>query len=227
MSTVKRRYRSPLRQEQARQTRLRILEAARRLFLERGYAATSIEALAAEAAVSPDTVYAVFGTKRTLLKQLMDVIVGGDDADVAFLDRSEPQAVRRLADPRAQLAAFAAGVARRVEAVRPLDDILRGAAEVDAEVSALRDDIQLRQRHAAMTTVAGWLASNGPLRDGMSVGVAADVIWTLTSPEVHLLLRDRCGWSQQRYAGWLESTLIRTLLPDAPAHPVRRPRQPR
>lgn len=214
MKDVKRAYRSPLRAEQSRQTRRRILTAARRLFLERGYPATSVEALATAANVSADTVYAVFGSKRNLLKQLMDTVVGGDDADVKVVDRPEPQSVRQEHDQRVQLAAFATGIARRIEATRPLDDILRSAAEVDVEVGALRDDIQLRQRRSAMTTVAEWLASNGPIRDGIGVTEAASIIWTLTSPEVHRLLRDGCGWSHERFTRWLEDTLVRTLLPD-------------
>ena len=215
MSPVKRGYRSPLRAEQSRQTRRRILTAARGLFLERGYPATSVEAIATAANVSPDTVYAVFGNKRNLLKQLMDTDVGGDDADVKVLDRPEPQSVRQERDQHVQLAVFATGIARRIEATRPLDDILRSAAEVDVEAGALRNDIQLRQRRSAMTTFAEWLAPNGPLRNGMDVSEAGSIIWTLTSPEVHRLLRDGCGWSNQRFARWLEDTLVRTLLPDS------------
>ena len=215
MSPVKRGYRSPLRAEQSRQTRRRILTAARGLFLERGYPATSVEAIATAANVSPDTVYAVFGNKRNLLKQLMDTDVGGDDADVKVLDRPEPQSVRQERDQHVQLAVFATGIARRIEATRPLDDILRSAAEVDVEAGALRNDIQLRQRRSAMTTFAEWLAANGPLRNGMDVSGAGSIIWTLTSPEVNRLLRDGCGWSNQRFARWLEDTLVRTLLPDS------------
>jgi AcrR family transcriptional regulator len=214
VSNVKRGYRSPLRAEQSRETRRRILTAARGLFLVRGYPATSVEAIATEANVSPDTVYSVFGSKRNLLKQLMDTVVGGDDSDVKVIDRPEPQSVRQERDQRVQLAAFATGIARRIEATRPLDDILRSAAEVDFEVGALRDDIQLRQRRSAMTTFAEWLASNGPLRNEMDVSETASIIWTLTSPEVHRLLRDGCGWSHERFARWLEDTLVRTLLPD-------------
>jgi AcrR family transcriptional regulator len=214
LKSVKRGYRSPLRAEQARQTRRRILQAAQRLFLDLGYPATSVEAIAAAAKVSQDTVYSTFGSKRNLVKQLMDVVVGGDDADVQVLDRRQPQSVRQARDQRVQLAAFAAGISVRIEAARPLDDVLRSAAEVDAEVRALRDDIQLRQRRAAMSTVAEWLAANGPLRAGIAVSDAASMLWTLTSPEVHRLLRDDCGWSRERFAIWLEDTLVRTLLPD-------------
>jgi AcrR family transcriptional regulator len=214
LKNVKRGYRSPLRAEQARHTRRRMVEAAQRLFLDRGYAATSVEAIAAAASVSQDTVYSTFGSKRNLLKELMDAVVGGDDANVRVLDRPEPQSVRQVRDQRVQLAAFAAGVALRIEATRPLDDILRSAAEVDVEVRALRDDIQLRQRRSAMSTFAEWLTENGSLRSGIGLSDAASILWTLTSPEVHRLLRDGCGWSHERFVLWLEDTLVRTLLPD-------------
>jgi AcrR family transcriptional regulator len=195
---------------------------AHHLFLARGYAATTIEAVAAGAQVSQDTVYAVFGSKRNLLKELIDTAVGGDDADVKVVDRPGPQSIRQEHDRRKQLAGFARGVAPRIEAARPLDDIARSAAEVDAEVSALRDDVQLRQRRSAMDTVAGWLAQNGPFREGIDVSEAGGIIWTLTSPEVHRLLRDGCGWSHARFARWLEDTLVRTLLPDTPAREAGR-----
>lgn len=164
--------------------------------------------------MSQDTVYSAFSTKRNLLQQLMDIVIGGDDADVRVVDRPEPQAARQERDQRVQLAMFARGVARRIEATRPLDDILRSAAEVDVEVRALRDDIQLRQRRSAMGSIADWLAESGPFREGITVREAASILWTLTSPAVHRLLRDGCGWSHERFARWLEDTLVYTLLPD-------------
>jgi AcrR family transcriptional regulator len=214
LKNVKRGYRSPLWAEQARQKRRRILHAAQRLFLDIGYTATGVGANAVAASVSQDTVYSTFGSKRNLLKELMDTVVGGDDANVKVLDRPAPQSVRERRDQRVQLAAFAAGVALRIEATRPLDDILRSAAEVDVEVRALRDDIQLRQRRSAMSTFAEWLTANGQLRNSIDVSDAASILWTLTSPEVHRLLRDGCGWSHERFVRWLEDTLVRTLLPD-------------
>jgi AcrR family transcriptional regulator len=209
-----RRYRSPLRDEQARRTRRAILTAASELFLERGYAATTMDAVAERAGVATDTVYHVVRSKRRLLKEVLDVTIGGDDRDVPMLDRERPQQMRRETDQRRQLAMFARGIAEQLERVRPMDDILRSAAAVDAEAATLRADLQLRQRREAMTGLAGWVAANGPLRDGMPVDDAAATIWTLTSPEVHALLRDGWGWSAERYAGWLHDTLERTLLPD-------------
>jgi len=186
---------------------------ARELFLERGYPATTIAAVARRAGVSADTIYSVFGSKSTLLKEVLDVVIGGDDAQVALLDRAGPQAVRAEPDQRRQLEMFATGITDQLERVRPMDDILRSAAAVDAAAADLRADLQLRQRRESMRTVVTWIAARGPLRDGLSQEDAAAVVWTLTSSEVHLMLRDTWGWSRGRYAQWLQNTLTATLLP--------------
>lgn len=189
------------------------MTAARELFLERGYPSTTVAAVALRAQVSADTVYTTFGSKGALLKEVLDVVIAGDDEDVALLDRADPQAMRAEPDQRIQLAMFAAGVTAQLERVRPLDDILRSAAAVDALAAELRADIQLDQRRTAMRTVVSWIAAHGPLRDNLSVEEAAAVVWTLTSPEVHLMLRDIWGWSPQRYEEWLRETLTHGLLP--------------
>jgi AcrR family transcriptional regulator len=213
---VKRRpYRSPLREDQARLTRRRVTEAARELFLTLGYARTTIARVAAAAGVAADTVYHLFGSKRDLLKHVLDVTIGGDDEDVALLERDDPQAMRGEADQGRQIEMFAIGMSAQLERVRPLDDMLRSAAAVDADIAALRDDLQLRQRRQAMTTVAGWIAARGPLRAGTSVDDAAATIWTLTSPEVHHMLRVGWGWSADQYRVWLADTLRLTLLEPA------------
>src|SRR5678815_2284868 len=182
--SVKRRpYRSPLREDQARLTRRRVTDAARELFLTLGYARTTIARVAAEADVAADTVYHLFRSKRDLLKHVLDVTAAGDDEDVALLERADPQAMRAETDQGRQVAMFATGISAQLERVRPLDDMLRSAAAVDADIAALRDDVQLRQRRQAMTTIAGWIGARGPLRAGMSIDDAGATIWTLTSPE--------------------------------------------
>jgi AcrR family transcriptional regulator len=205
-------YHSPLRAEKARRTRLRVLEAATRLFLERGYPKTTLAAVGAGADVAADTVLHLFGSKRALLKEVMDTVIGGDDEATALLERQDPQAMRAEPDQHRQLAMFAAGITAQLERIRPLDDILRSAAAVDEDAAALREDLQLRQRRSAMLAVAGWVAANGPLADH-TVDEAAAIIWTLTSPEVHYMFRESCGWPAQSYQDWLETTLRRTLLP--------------
>jgi AcrR family transcriptional regulator len=210
---VKRRaYTSRLRAEQAAATRSRILAAARDLFVAQGYPATTLSQVAAAAGVATDTVLHVFGSKKGLLAAVLDATVGGDEQPVAVLDREGPQAMRRETDPRRQVRMFASGMSAQLERVRPLDDILRSAAAVDPDARALRDDLQNRQRRAAMVQVVSWIAASGGLRDGLSITVAADIVWTLTSPEVHQLLREQCGWSPEQYEEWLRDALGTSLL---------------
>ena len=207
----RRTYTSRLREEQARHTRVRILEAAQRRFTESGYAATTVESIAREAGVAVDTVYATFGTKRDLLAQLAYFRAAGDDAPVAVIDREGPQATRRETDQRRQIAMFARGVTDIIERIRPVDDILRSAGAVDAGVAALRAHIQ-EERFSSIRAFAGWLASNGPLRSGISTSDAATIIWSLTSPEVHQLFCDVRAWSRPRYVRWLTESLTEILL---------------
>lgn len=211
-----REYHSPLREERARQTRTRVLEAARILFMARGYAPTTITAVAQESRVSVHTIYGVFGSKIGLLKALLDMTVGGDDQDVSLLERSGPQAMREATDQRRQLGMFAAGMAKQLDRLGPLDEILRSAAAVDAEAATLREDIQQRQRKEAMRTVVGWVAARGPLKEGLTEENAAAIVWTLTSPEVHAMLGSTWGWPTDEYGHWLAETLIATLLPSVP-----------
>lgn len=202
-----------MRLAQAEETRRRVVDAARALFLEQGYGAATITAVARRAGVSDGTVYSTFGSKPELLKAVVDSVIGGDQEDVRLLDRPGPQAVRDERDQRRQIAMFAAGVSEQLERVRPVDDILRSAAAVDPDAAALRADIQLRQRREAMRTVVGWIAARGPLRDDITVEEAAAVTWTLTSPEVHHMFRDTWNWPPQRYSQWLRDSLTTTLLP--------------
>jgi AcrR family transcriptional regulator len=197
----------------AHQTRSRIVAAARSLFLENGYPATTIAAVARRAEVAPDTVYTTFGGKLALLRAVLDLVVGGDDEDVKVLDRPGPQAMRAEADQRRQVAMLAAGVAVQLDRIAPIDAVLRSAAAVDAGAAELRADIQLRQRREAMRVAVSWIAANGPLRPGLAESDAAAIVWTLTSPEVHALYREGCGWSRERYESWLREALLEALLP--------------
>jgi AcrR family transcriptional regulator len=211
---VKRRsYDASGRREAARQRRRRVLAAAQELFLTEGYAATTIAAIAAAGGVSEDLVFRLFGSKRGVLKELMDVAIGGDDEDVALLERSGPQAMRASTDQREQVRLFADGMTAQLHRLRPLNDMLRSAAAVEPEIAALRADLHDRQRRSGMTTVAGWLRANGPLRDDMSEQRAAAVIWTLAGPEVHRMFTVDWGWTREEYRDWLDRTLVAELLP--------------
>ena len=141
----------------------------------------------------------------------MERHVGGDDRPIAMLERPEPQSVRREPNQRRQLARFVAGVTDAIERSRPIDDIMLSAAAIDPEIATLRANIQ-EERFRNMTTLVRWLRSNGPLRGERSVEEAAAIVWTLTSPEVHRLLRVERRWTSERFRDWLADTLARTLL---------------
>ncbi len=212
----KRRYDSARRRAQAMETRLRILEAARRLFPARGYAGTTIDGVAKEAGVAVETVYAVFGSKRALLAGLVGMLVGGDEAPVPLMQQSGPQAIREVRDQRRQIHAFSADISRVLERVAPIFEVIRSAAATEPEMASLIQDMQ-RTRLENLTRFAGWVAANGSLRNGGDVAAAAETVWTLASPEAYRLLTGDRGWTRERYVQWLEDSLAALLLPDAPS----------
>jgi AcrR family transcriptional regulator len=201
-------YNSPTRAARAAETRRRILESAARRFVKDGYRAATMETIAADAEVSAKTVYHLFGTKVRLLKQVMDVAFVGDDEGIPLLERSGPQQVKAEPNQRRQIELTARGTAELLERIRRLDDVLSDAAAVDPDATALRHDIELRQRREAMRVLAGWLSQTGPFRDGMTVDRAADALWVLTSPEVHRLFRKHCGWTPEEFAEWLTAAML-------------------
>ena len=210
----KRLYDSTRRQAQADETRRHILEAARKLFLERGYAGATAEAIAAEAGVALQTVYAIFKSKRKILVSLMNVSSPtGDEDHVPITERSGPRAVAREPDQRRQLQMFAEIVAYNLDQVAVISKILVDAARTEVEIDRILQKLN-KQRLEHMTLAVRQIAAHGPFRENMDEASATDTVWTLTSPEVFLLLtRDR-GWSKEQYAQWLGNILIRTLLPE-------------
>jgi TetR/AcrR family transcriptional regulator, regulator of autoinduction and epiphytic fitness len=209
-SPLKRKYDSSRRQIQARETRQQIVEAARSLFIQRGYSGTTIDAIAEAAGVAPETVYATFGNKRKILSHLMDISIGGDDQPIRLLDRPEPQAVLHDTDQQRQIMAFSRGIAEIMTRAAPFFEIMRSAAKTEKDIDDLLQHL-LVERLENMVAFVRQIAANGGLREGMDVATAAELVWTITSPEVYLLLtRDR-EYSKERYAVWLQATLTRLL----------------
>jgi len=208
----KRKYDSSRRKEQARQTRLQITEAAHRLFIERGYAGATIYGIAQEAGVAPETVYAIFGSKRKILAYLVDIFLGGDDQPIRILDRPEPQAVMQDTDQRRQLAMFAQGITEILARATPVLEIMRGAAKTEPEIASLVHNLHT-ERLENMTTFVHSLAANGALQNGLDEAYAGEIVWTITSPEVFQLLTAFRGWTKEKYLHWLAETLTRLLLP--------------
>ena len=205
---LRRGYHSPARSARAAATRQRILDAAARRFVQDGYRTATVETIAADAGVSAKTVYHLFASKAGLLKQVMDVAFVADDEAIPLIDRAGPQQVKAEPDQRRQIQLAARGTAELLERIRPVDDVLTDAAAVDPDAAALREDIELRQRREAMRVLAGWFTETGPLREGLTADRAADILWVLTSPEVHRLYRKHCGWTADEYADWLTVALL-------------------
>lgn len=210
---VKRRpYDSPRRREQARETRRTILEAARALFVERGYGPTTIGAVAERARVAPETVYAAFGNKRSLLTEVVDVAIAGDDAPVPVLERPWVRQLREEPDPRGRVRILAGNARAMLERSTPILEVLRGAAASDPELAELWRRYKA-QRAEGQRVLLGMVTERSGLRDGLTPEAALDVLFALGSPETYgLLVADR-GWSPARFERWYEDALARLLLP--------------
>lgn len=208
---ARRRYDASGRQEQARRTRRTVLETARQLFLDGGYAATTVAAIAQRAGVSVETVYKAFGNKAGLIKALFDVSIAGDDEPVPVLER---QWVRRIAeepDPRRKLVMYGEHVTEAFPRAAPVQLLVRDAAAADPEVAGVWEQLHV-ERLTGMTAFATHLHDSGHLRDGVTVEEARDVLWAYTSAELYELLVVRRGWSPQRYGRWVAAALTAALL---------------
>ena len=209
---AKRTYNSTRRQAQARQTRQQIAEAALRLFGAHGYNGTTIEAIAGEAGVAPETFYAVFGSKSKVLWHLMNISVGGDDAPVTVMERSGPQEVMQETSQQQQIQMFARGIAEIMGRAAPVFEIMRSAAEVEPEIAELIERTS-RERWDNLAGFVSHVQKNGPLRAGLETEQAVASVWTMASAPVFLLLTRDHGWSVEAYVDWLAASLIRLLLP--------------
>jgi AcrR family transcriptional regulator len=209
---------SGVRRDQARTrlARAAVVEAARSLFLERGYGATTIDAISELADVPPATVYRLFSSKHGILKSLLDVSIVGDDENIPMADRPQIRTLLAEPDPREQLAGFVAITAHVNAGIAPLYRVLVSAAGTDADAAALLDALA-RQRHQGQRLIARSLARAGALRPGLHERDAADIIHALLSPELYRLLVIDRGWKTERYQPWLAKTLIDQLLPRKPA----------
>lgn len=209
---VKRRYESAHRQEQARQTRRAILDAAAILFVDPGYAATPLTAVATEAGVAIQTVYKVFGSKPAVLSALVDLVIAGDDEPVALPDRPFVEDIRAATDVRSKLIRFAhnlAGIhARQAQVVLAL----AAAASADAEAAGIWHK-NVEERRTGMTMFAAELAATGELRPEHTVDTTTDVLWLAMDVRNYDWLVRQRGWSPERFQRWYVDTVAAALLP--------------
>lgn len=196
--------------QRSRETRRRIVAAARDLFTEHGYGATTLQEVADRAGVAVQTIYFVFGNKRSLLKDVVDTSIAGDDEPIATMDREWFRAAIAAGTAQEQLRLLIHGTGQIIERTAPVMAVLRTALAIDPEVAAEwpqdRDP-----RFTVQSAAAAALVTKPGARAGVSAGHAADVLYGILSPELYLLLvRDR-DWAPARWEGWAYATLCAQL----------------
>jgi AcrR family transcriptional regulator len=208
-----RKYESPRRLEQANATRAAIIDAAARLFAERGYGATTMASIAAEAQVSAKSVYAL-GDKAQLLTLALDRAIAGDDA-TPLLERPQAQAVLTAAIARDAVTLGAAMGAPMLLRLYPLYRAFEQAAATDAKIAALWKEYQQRRRHDVLRVVRSVEKGSG-LRPGLDTERATDVLWALIGWHPVALLVEERGWTSGQIQLWIEELLTLILLgPDS------------
>ncbi len=212
MAPVKprRRYDSARRAEQARQTRAAVIEAAGRLFLRGGFAATTIAAIAAEAQVSVETIYKTFGGKAGLVRAICDVALAGAGPVPAETRSDELQL--HEPDPRRIIRGWGELTVEVAPRIAPIMLLVKSAAAADPEMAGLLAEIDAA-RLIRMTSNARNLAEAGHLRDDINFEQAGEVMWTYSSPELYELLVGTRGWPLERYGAFIAEAMIAALLP--------------
>jgi AcrR family transcriptional regulator len=213
MKQVRRSYDGSSRRNSAQQTRLAILGAAKRLFIERGYAATSMQAIAQAAGVALDTVYASVGKKPAVFRLLIELALSGGDVPVPAMERKYVKEIASEPDARRKLDLYAAAICAILPRLAPLARVLREAAGQDEELLAVWTEISNR-RAANMRVFARELHSTGALRADLSLDAVADIIWSMNGPEYYQLLVEQRRWSLECYERWLAHAWARLILQD-------------
>ena len=198
-------------QARTRLARVAVIDAARQLFLEWGYGATTVESISDLAEVPPATVYRLFSSKHGILKALLDVSIAGDHEDVPMAERPQVRSLADRPEPHELLAGFVELTAQVNARVGPIYRILTSAAGTDPEASALLDQLN-GQRQQGQRMIARSLARARALRPDVRERDAADLVHALMSPELYRLLVVDRGWKVDRYQAWLTTTLADQLL---------------
>ena len=208
---VKRRYDSSRREAMTRATRADVVASARELFVAQGYLQTTVAQIAEASGTPQSTIFRLFGSKRGILKEVLDTTLGGDDEPVEFQHRPEVRDAFAADDPGAMLDAFAHIVRGVLHRSAALQAVLADSAAADPEAADMLE-ITRRQRLAGQTRIVRALADAGALRGDLRPAAAADIVYTLMSPEVFRCLTVERGWTEAAYERWLSTTLRVQLL---------------
>ena len=211
VNTGRRSYHSPVRAEAARRTKQAILAAARQLFLERGYTATSLRDVAEAAGVARPTVAAAFGSKPALLKQILDEALAGDDEPVPVAQRPWFAPVWEASDPAGVLDAYAGACTLISRRAARMFEIVHRAAGESAEITELWTTLT-RNRRAGAEMVVRHALETGSLRADLCIDHAIDALWTLNDPSTYDALVQERHWSEDDYRSWLSRQMRAALL---------------
>ncbi|ABG92886.1 MULTISPECIES: TetR/AcrR family transcriptional regulator [Rhodococcus] len=204
--SAKRSYSSPLRAESARRTRLLVRDAAARLFVDRGYVSTTVRNVAEAAGVSTRTVFTAFpGGKAELFHEALHTAIEGDTAATHTPAPRDGDPVERILD---QMVGFSTDVLERAGTLMTTSIESSGA---DDDMRRFADEGARASAENAMTLAEG-LAAHELLRPEISVQRAADVLFTVVSPQVYSMLRRQCGWDVVEYRNWVKATIRASLL---------------
>ena len=192
-------------------TRQRILQAAHKLFLDRGYGTTTMAAVAASAGVSVETIYLSVGSKAALARYLIETALSGTDRQVPALERPVVQEIQAESNPHRKVRMFARVVRELQDRLAPIWAVVLEAARADSELASLITE--LKERHIGnMRLFVEHLAFVGALRADLSAELAADVVWATNSPEFYRLLVVERGWSGEMFESYLADAWQRLLL---------------
>ncbi|THV41099.1 TetR/AcrR family transcriptional regulator [Glycomyces buryatensis] len=189
------------RAEKARLTRRKILDAAHRLFVEHGYGTTTLKDVADEAGVAVQTIYFVFGNKRTLVKELVDVTIAGDDEPVPTLGRDWFQEAVEAETGQELLERFVEGTSGVLARVAPILKVIATAAATDQELAAEWDRAE-DPRYTVITRAATAFLEKPGARKSLTVEEAADRMFGLLSPELYQVMVADRGWDEGEWQRW-------------------------
>jgi AcrR family transcriptional regulator len=205
-----RRYHSVVRAEQAERTRHRIVDAAARLFTERGYAGTGLSAVAEAAEVSQETIYATLGSKRGLLEAVIDATIRGPAALVPLEEQSAWREIERCPTARERLRAYVGFSCIVLARTSPIHNVIRGASDGEPFAVELRARLLRERLESNMRRLDQYVGEE--LRPGLTLAAAAERYCALSSPEMHHLTTVDLGWSQRAHEEWLAALVEGELL---------------
>ncbi|HXF28254.1 MAG TPA: TetR/AcrR family transcriptional regulator [Chlamydiales bacterium] len=201
----KRSYISESRKRLADNTRRRIFQSAKKLFKKKGFEFVTIEELARAAKVSVPTVYALFQSKRGILRALMDEAFPTDQFEVLVEQGKEEKSAKK------RLAITASIVRHMYDAERELMDLFRGASMLAPEFKELEKEREMRRYKRQEETVKALKAKKSLIK-GMSVTKARDIVWAFTGRDMYRLFVIERGWSSKEYEQWLAQLLVKTVI---------------